>query len=112
MPAYWVRSSDEGTGEVVLSNGATFNLSDIPGNGWPQARLNKLSEKAQSFIDHRERQSDLPLDDPERNWDAAQFQAQYGGRRFLDGQDVVSRSARVWFTFEDGALVSHSEVVR
>lgn len=112
MPAYWVMSLDEGTGEIVLSNGLTLNLSDIPGNGWPQQRLNKLSAKAQSFIDHRMRQSDLPADDPEINWGAAQFQAQYGGRRFLDGQDVVSRSARIWFTFENGALVPHSEVAR
>ncbi len=112
MPAYWIKSVDDGTGTVEISNGKTFNLSDIPGNGWPQQRLNKLNDFVQSLIDHRMRQSDLPLDDPERNWDAAQFTAQYGNRRFLDGQDVVSRSARIWFTIENGELLPHSEVVR
>ncbi len=112
MPAYWVRTVDEGTGEIVLSNGLTFNLSDIPGNGWPPARLRKLSEFVQASVYHRERQSGLPLDDPERDWSATQFTTQYGDKRFLNGPDVVSRSARIWFTHDGIRLVPHSEVVR
>ncbi len=112
MSASWVRSVDEGTGEIVMSNGRGFNLADIPGKNFPQARLNKITDEAQSLIDHRMRQSDLPLDDPERGMSAADFTAAYGGKRFLDGAAIVDRRSRVWFTHDGAKLVAHSEVVR
>lgn len=68
-----------------------LDYGDIPGNGFNQNRLNKARDRLQAFLDQRVRQDSLPLDDPERNWSAADFTAAYGGRRFLDGSDIVDR---------------------
>lgn len=104
MPAFWITSYDDVTGDVVLSDGQTFNVNDIPGNGWPQARLDRLRDRLLELTDHRERQSDLPVDDEERTMDNTQLQAIYGGRRFLDGQDIVSRSVDYEVTWDGARL--------
>jgi len=107
---------DEATGDVTASlaqgGTVTFNLNDIPGNGWPPGRLEKLRQKVQDFFDHRVPQSDLPLDDPERTWTAQQFTDKYGGRVFLDGQDIVTRHTLFSVSHDGTRLIARTEDVR
>ncbi len=117
----------EADGQLVLSDGRTFSLSDVPGNGFNANRLRKISAAAQEFLfDNRRPISSLSTDDPDRihaeAGDEAWFLATYGGRMFIVGLDIVDRADKISFTFEQvedetGALVGpllrpHIEVVR
>lgn len=106
MPAFWISSYDDVTGEVVLSDGRTFNVNDIPGNGWPQNRLNALRDKLLEQSDVRQLISDLPDEDPDKTATPAELSAQYGGRVFIDdppgpsGPFLVSRSVDYTVTWD------------
>lgn len=85
MPHSYLRSYDTVTGEVVLNTGVTYNTNDIPGNGWPQNRLNNLRDKILEFVEDRISQDDMPVDDPERTWTEQDFIDNYpAGDRYLD----------------------------
>lgn len=96
-------------GVLTLTDGRTFTLADVNGNGWGAGRLRKLNEMVQEIIDHRRAISSLAADDPDRiraeAGDDAWFLATYGGRMFIDGSDIVSRSTLVEITF-DGVELS------
>jgi len=102
-------------GQLVLSDGRTFTLSDIPGQGFNQNRLNKIIAAVQSIIDVRLLIADIPDGDldqtPALAGDDAFFLATYGGRVFLDGNERVTRSTLIDITFENGELIPHLSVV-
>ena len=61
--------------------------------------------------------ADHSVDDPDRihaeAGDDAWFATTYGGRMFIDGDSIVSRSDVISFTLSpDGDLVQHVAVVR
>jgi hypothetical protein len=111
MPHYYLRSYDSDTGEIVLNNGVAYNTNDIPGNGWPQARLDNLRERILQFVEDRISQEDMPVDDPERTWSAADFTAAYpAGNRYLDESGgpgspwVVERNIDIQFGWDGSKL--------
>ena len=103
-------------GTVTLNDGRSFSLSDIPGKGLNANRLAKITTFAQRLIDTRFPIADLPVEDPDRihaeAGDDAWFTETYGGRMFIDGSDVVSRSTAITlFIDESGSPnISFSEV--
>ena len=109
-----VGSIDIVAGTLTLDDGRVFTLDDIPGNpaNWPQQRLDRLAEAIQDLIDVRFVQADLPLDDPDRTATPAELLAEYGNRVFLDGADIVHRSATVTFTWDGSQLIPHVSEVR
>lgn len=102
-------------GQVTLSDGRTFSLSDIPGNSWNANRLGKLAVAVQALFDHSRLIADLDPIDLDRVHaevgDNVWFSDTYGGRMFIDGDSIVSRSDLISFTFENGELVPHLETV-
>ncbi len=106
-------------GDVVLESGhqiiGTVLLSGISGNTWTRQRLQRLANAAQTRMDHRRLFADLDPEDPDRvhaeAGDVAWFTATYGGRMFIDGDSVVSRSDLISFTLLDGDLYPHLRVV-
>jgi hypothetical protein len=107
-------------GDIVLERGrrtfATVLFADISGNTWTRQRLRRLAAAAQARMDHRRLIADLEDGDPDkthaRAGDDAWFTATYGGRMFIDGDSVVSRSDLISFTLVDGDLVPRISVVR
>jgi hypothetical protein len=97
-------------GVLTLSDGRTFTLDDIPGNGFNANRLRKINAAAQELIDHRVPISSLPPEDPDRIFgelgDDAWFEIEYEGRMFIsdDGLDIISRSTLVEIINTDGEL--------
>ncbi len=53
LPSRASRHVDDG--DLVLTNGRTTVLADIPGNNWPQVRLDRLTDAVQENMDHRQR---------------------------------------------------------
>ena len=116
-PARAVRHVDDG--DIVLTRGGadigTVLLDDINGNTWTRQRLQRLTNAAQGKMDHRRLIADLRDIDPDKvhalAGDDAWFAARYGGRMFIDGDSVVSRSDLITFTLENGDLVPTVSVV-
>ena len=115
-PARAVRHVDDG--DIVLTRGGgdigTVLLADISGRNWTRQRLQRLANAAQGKMDHRRLIADLRDIDPDKvhalAGDDAWFQRTYGGRMFIDGDSVVSRSTLISFTLVDGDLVPHLRV--
>jgi hypothetical protein len=121
MVAIWVAPALSGSidddGVVRLSDGRTFNLSDVPGNGYNANRLAKINARIQQAIDDTYLRTSLPIDDPDRTATNADFIAQgYGGRMFrsdangvLDdaGDYITSRTTLIWLTWDGTNLIPH-----
>ncbi len=113
MVAIWVRPSRAARhvddGDIVLTNGRTTLLDDISGTTWTRQRIDRLTNALQAQMDHRRLIADLGDIDPDKApalaGDDAHFTAIYGGRMFIDGDSVVSRSTLISFIFTDGDLV-------
>lgn len=104
-------------GDIVLTNARTTLLSSISGVTWTRQRLQRLSNAVQAQMDDRRLIADLAVDDADRIMAAlsdadAQFTAKYGGRMFIDGDSIVSRSDEISFTLVDGDLFPITKVVR
>lgn len=117
MVSVWVTNGAiVGDGSITLNDGRTFTLDDIPGNSWNKNRIGKLTVAIQAILDDRRLIADLEDIDPDKvhalAGDDAWFTARYGGRMFIDGDGVVSRSTLISFTFVDGDLVPSVSVVR
>ncbi len=103
MVSVWAKEETSLTegGAIVLSNGSSFNLSDIPGNGFNANRLAKMTAFAQNLIDKRVSIASMVPEDPDRiNGEAsddAWFLETYGNRAFIDGGDIVFRSTKLDF---------------
>ena len=116
-PARAARHVDDG--DIVLTRGGadigTVLLDDISGRTWTRQRLQRLTNAAQGKMDHRRLIADLEDIDPDKvaalAGDDAWFTARYGGRMFIDGDSVVSRSDTIRFTYENGDLIPHIDVV-
>ena len=113
-PKRSVRYIDDG--DIVLTNGRVTLLSSIPGTPWTQKRLERLAAAVQGRMDNRRLIADLRDIDPDKTHalagDDAWFTDRYGGRMFIDGDSLVSRSDLISFTLEDGDLVPRVSVVR
>ena len=113
MPAIWGRRSArsiEEDREVRLSTGVNVDLSAINlrlGREPTRKQIQDVVDRVQASMDDVQIQADLPPEDPERTWTAAQFTAKYGGRRFLDGANIVDRSTHFSLTWENGRLAPH-----
>ncbi len=117
-PARAARHVDDG--DIVLVRGGadigTVLLADISGIKWTRQKLQRLSNAAQGRMDHRRLIADLRDIDPDKihalAGDDAWFTARYGGRMFIEGDSLVSRSDVISFTLVDGELVPTVTVVR
>ena len=114
-PSRTARHVDDG--DIVLTNGRTTLLDDITGVNWTRQRLQRLANALQANMDDRRLIVDLDDIDPDKvhalAGDAAWFTLTYGGRMFIDGDSVVSRSDLISFTLgPDGDLLPHVSVVR
>ena len=117
-PARAARHVDDG--DIVLVRGGadigTVLLADISGVKWTRQRLQRLANAAQGKMDHRRLIADLRDIDPDKvhalAGDDAWFAGRYGGRMFIDGDGIVSRSTLISFTLVDGDLWPHLRVVR
>ncbi len=117
-PARAGRHVDDG--DIVLVRGGadigTVLLADIPGRNWNANRLEKLTLACQTLMDHRRLRADLAADDFDflmalSETAKTDFSDFYGGRMFLDGDGIVSRSTLISFTLVNGDLVPHLSVV-
>ncbi len=112
-PSRTVRHVDDG--DIVLTNGRITLLDDINGNTWTRQRLQRLTNVVQGKMDHRRLIADLEGIDPDKvhalAGDDAWFADRYGGRMFINGDSVVSRSDLISFTLVDGDLVPHVRTV-
>ena len=114
-PSRTARHIDDG--DITLTNGRTTLLSSIPGGiTWTRQKLQRLTNAVQAQMDHRRLIADLVDEDPDKihalAGDDAWFFLIYGGRMFIDGDSIVSRSDTINFTLgPDGDLVQHVTVV-
>ncbi len=74
-------------------------FADIPGNGWPKRRLDKLVEDIQSFLDVLTPLQDLPDDDPDKTTDPGL------ATLFWDGPNLVARHTTVSAKVVDGSPI-------
>ncbi len=114
-PSRTARHVDDG--DIVLTNGRTTLLDSIPGGiTWTRQKLRRLTSAVQAQMDHRRLIADLEDIDPDKvhalAGDDAWFLSTYGGRMFIDGNSVVSRSDLISFTLVDGDLVPTVTAVR
>lgn len=63
MPSLHVTSYDLTAEYVVLSNGQTFDMTQITGNGFNENRLARINQRAQELLDTRTPLTDLSPDD-------------------------------------------------
>ena len=118
MPAIWGLApvdSIEGDKAVRLSNGMTIDLSDFDirlNKKPPPPILKAIVARVQAGMDHIVPLASLPDDEPTKTMTAAELEARYGGRMFLDGLNIVNRSTRFSLTWENGRLVPRFERVR
>lgn len=104
-------------GDIVADGGGiilgTVLLADISGVTWTRARLDRLAAAVQAQMDDRRLITDLVSRDPDRQHaeagDDQWFTDTYGGRMFIDGNSIVSRSDVISFTLEDGDLFPQLE---
>ncbi len=114
-PSRAARHVDDG--DIVLTNGRTTLLSDIPGGSWNRQKLERLAAAVQRDMDTRHLITDLALDDSDRIMAAlpdadAQFAAKYGGNGFIDGDSIVFRSDLISFILSpDGDVFPLIEIV-
>ena len=105
--------SIEGDKAVRLSTGATVDLAEFNLDKKPSAKmLADIVAKVQASMDHIVPLANLPDDEPTKTMTAAELEARYGGRVFLDGLNIVNRSTRFSLTWENGRLVPRFERVR
>ena len=105
--------------DVVLERGGraigTVVLSEITGDKWSAAKLRRLAAACQAKADHRRLIADLEDIDPDKihalAGDDTWFTDTYGGRMFIDGDSVVSRSDLITFTLVNGDLYPHVEAL-
>jgi hypothetical protein len=117
-PSRSARHVDDG--DIVLSNGRTTLLSDIPGGAWTRQKLRRLTNAVQNDADERVTIASLPADDPDRFEHeadpvnaAAILLAEYGERMFYDGLDLVSRTDVFTFSLNPrGDVQPHQRVLR
>jgi hypothetical protein len=108
MVAIWASgdTSLSSDGVLTLSDGRTFTLSDVPGNGFNANRLAKINAAAQEILDYRQAITDLPPEDPDRinaeAGDNSWFLSTYGNRVFIDGSDIVTRNTSITIALDDG----------
>ncbi len=108
-------------GDIVLTNGRIALLADIPGGSWNRQKLDRLANAVQRQMDLGPRGAgirliaDLRDGDPDKTHalagDDAWFLITYGGRLFIDGDSLVSRSDVISFTLVDGDLHPHVAVM-
>ena len=114
MPAFYL-TSIAGT-VVTVSDGRTFDLSTISGNGYNATRLARINAAIQALFDVRIRLVDLPVDDPDRTINPSRvglFWSDVDGNPLSVGAThLTGRSTRVYLTFENGSLIPRSEEVR
>ena len=114
MPAQWA-TFDAETGIVtgVKGDGTpfTFNLSELPGQGFNANRLRKIEERVQQEFDVRQAIADPPDDEPTKTMSAAELLAAYGNRVFIDGTDIVSRSTLITLAWDGSQLIPRTERV-
>lgn len=91
---------------ITLSNGMTVDLTAIPGNGWPQSKLNKARDFLQDLLDKRTPAADIPIDEETLGWTDQQMQDVYGGRMWWDGDDLMARNVIVNAVMWDGEKLS------
>jgi hypothetical protein len=125
MVSIWVLPPEIGTitdeGIVRLSDGRTFDLSSVAGNGFNANRLGKINKAIQAEIDDIRLLSSLAADDPDKTATPAELLAQYGGRMFLSDADgtpndtgdyITSRSVLLWLTWDGNNLIPNVSTVR
>jgi hypothetical protein len=120
MVALWVLPPEIGTiddeGIVRLNDGRTFDLSNVPGNGYNANRLAKINARIQQEVDDIRSLASLAADDPDKTITPAELLAQYGGRMFLSDADgtpndlgafLTTRSVLLWLTWDGSNLIPH-----
>jgi hypothetical protein len=125
MVSIWVLPPEIGTiddeGIVRLSDGRTFDLSSVPGNGFNANRLGKINKAIQRAIDDIRPVSSIPVGDADEGATAADLLARYGGRVFFSDADgtpnvigdyITTRNVLIWLTWENNRLMPYCETVR
>ncbi len=114
MPAFSARYNPI-TETIYLNNGTSLAIADIPGNGWPQARLDLARDLLLAMTEDRQVQADLPVEDPDRTMTNAELFAIYGNRRFLEQVGgvtyIVSRGTDFEVTWDGERLRIGSRVI-
>ncbi len=85
--------------ELRLTNGAVIDLSDLDmtlGRRPPPPLMREIERRIQVHMDDVQALADLPDDDPDKTATAEQLRAEYGDRRFLDGNGNIVSRARVF----------------
>jgi len=102
MVSVWISPALSGSidadGVVRLSDGRTFDLSSVPGNGYNANRLGKINDRIQQAIDQTVLRTDLPVEDPDRTATAAELLAVYGNRVFISDADGTPNASGLWLT--------------
>lgn len=108
MPAIWglapLTGSIESDKAVRLSTGAIVDLASFKfrlNRKPPQQKLDAAVARVQASMDHIVPLASLPDDEPTKTMTAAELQARYGERVFLDGPDIVNRSTRFSLTWDE-----------
>lgn len=111
----------ETDGDIVLTDGRTILLSSISGKNWNTQRIQRLTNAVQRQMDLGPRGtgirqiSSLQDNDPDKApalaGDNEWFSNIYGGRMFIEGTTLVSRSTLITFTMVDGKLMPELKVV-
>ena len=119
MPALWVLPPELGTiddeGVVRLSDGRTFDLSNVPGNGYNANRLKKINERILAETDTRVLLASLPVDDPDRTTDpntTRMFWSDADGNPNPAGDWLTSRSVIITLSWDGNNLIPHCQTVR
>jgi hypothetical protein len=104
---------DEGI--VRLNDGRTFDLTNVPGNGYNANRLGKINAAIQTEIDNRILLTSLPIDDPDRTMDPnspMRYWSDSDGNPDPAGEYITDRSTLIWLTWDGTNLIPHCQTVR
>ncbi len=104
MVSVWATSATADS--ITLSDGRVIDLSSIPGNGWPDAKLRKARDFLQDKLDSRKLAADVHPNEETKGWTDEQMQSVYDGRMWWDGNDLMSRSVVVDAVLWDGVKLS------
>lgn len=104
MVSFWV--VDATADSITLNDGRVLTSADIPGNGWPNKRLEKMRDKLQALLNYRILAADIPPDEETLGWSSAEMQAVYDGRMWYEVGDLVARSVVVDAVNWDGVKLS------